>query len=531
MQNFINMDAINIKDTLGATFEAAKENVAERGKEFAKVFDEVKDTIKEKVSKDTKSQETQNQKEDKSNQHTNDTQTNKQSEPEQNIKTEGTTIDKIEVQKPKEELKKVTTGENTTVLSADEVIQDAIQKLNDVIENAKDGQLSQEDVAQIKAVLAEINQQINSNQMVVSEDTKQLINELSQRLLTQNPQDLEVASLEKDLRQLQKDIEASAFKTQAQLEEEEKNNNPNKALEMNVNTEDNNKFQVKTQKTTKEDGAVLQKTDNKNLVQVSDTVEEGQNTQKTSNNQEIDQKMLDEMQVRIEDTQNTNTNTNSQNQNYSNAQDEVIKLQIQGVQDEGARTTFAFDKTIQTVQNTNTQNVQTAPKELNINDILNQLSSKFEQLKDGQSTKITMTLRPNDLGRITIELIQSQNGISTNIIAQNSQVKELLDKNIDALKHQLASQGVNVQNVQIKTVEQNSQANLNNNFNGEKDNQNQNGNNNQNQGSARERQEGERHQNFKFNRGNIIENIDFENNAEQNTTSINTLRGKISYNL
>ena len=243
------MDAINIKDTLGATFEAAKENVAEKGKEFAKVFDEVKDTIKEKVSKDTKSQETQNQKEDKSNQHTNDTQTNKQSEPEQNIKTEGTTIDKIEVQKPKEELKKVTTGENTTVLSADEVIQDAIQKLNDVIENAKDGQLSQEDVAQIKAVLAEINQQINSNQMVVSEDTKQLINELSQRLLTQNPQDLEVASLEKDLRQLQKDIEASAFKTQAQLEEEEKNNNPNKALEMNVNTEDNNKLQVKTQKT------------------------------------------------------------------------------------------------------------------------------------------------------------------------------------------------------------------------------------------------------------------------------------------
>ncbi len=143
-----------------------------------------------------------------------------------------------------------------------------------------------------------------------------------------------------------------------------------------------------------------------------------------------------------------------------------------------------------------------------------------------------MTLRPNDLGRVTIELLSTANGITTNIIAQNSQVKELLDKNIDILKQQLAQQGVNVQNVQVKTVEQNSQANLNNSYNdrnGEQG-QNQNNSNSRNDGQNNQNRQ-HKNENFKFNHSNIIENVDFENTHNNATTSINTLRGKISYNL
>ena len=252
----------------------------------------------------------------------------------------------------------------------------------------------------------------------------------------------------------------------------------------------------------------------------------------TNDNQEI----LDEINLNIEETSQTSTNTNSQNQSYSTAQDEVAKLQIQNLDNDSANSqmVFTLDKTIKNIGNINKPSqVDSLPKEFNANDILNQIGSRLEQLKDGQSTKLTMTLRPNDLGRVTIELLSSANGISTSIIAQNSQVKELLDKNIDILKQQLAQQGINVQNIQVKTVEQNSQAGLNNSYN---ERQNQQENQGQGQNSANKENNQNQHQqqkrtNFKFNTNNIIENIDFENNTQSATTSINTLRGKISYNL
>ncbi len=88
------------------------------------------------------------------------------------------------------------------------------------------------------------------------------------------------------------------------------------------------------------------------------------------------------------------------------------------------------------------------------NDVLNQIGAKFEQLQQGSPTgKITLALRPMELGRVVIELTQNANGVTTNIIAHNSSVKELLEKNIDSLKQQLAQAGVNVQNINVKTTD------------------------------------------------------------------------------
>ena len=246
--------------------------------------------------------------------------------------------------------------------------------------------------------------------------------------------------------------------------------------------------------------------------------------------------MREEMDVKIEEVSGSSTsNSDSSEKNFTTAQDEVIKLQIENAEaDTSIPVTFAFDRSIKNANAANNQiRLEGITKELNTNDILNQIGSKFEQLKDGSSTKLTMTLRPNDLGRVTIELLSNANGISTNIIAQNSQVKELLDKNIDILKQQLAQQGINVQNIQVKTVEQNAQASLNNSFGDRGQGEQDTNNNRENKNSGSRQNDGNKHgeESYKFNQSNVIENIDFENNSRGATASINTLRGKISYNL
>ena len=494
-------------------------NNVENDKDYTQA---VKENIQEnKTDKKHKTQDTKNKEQNTNEIQKDNTETVKQEDKK--------TLDEIKAKNVKEFSEETAQGTNTKVLSSDEVIQEAVSKINNLIETSLDGQLNLEDVEALKNALEEIQAQINNNELVVSEETKQVLKDVLNRLLTQNPEDLAVSELQKDLKQLSQDIKAGAFKPDSQIKLEEENSNPNRALELDVQEVQTNK-ENKTKETLNDKNSNTINT-SQSSVNVSSQVKEVQPTQEDK--VDIEQQMLDDMNVQIDEVSSSQTSSNSNNQNYTTAQDEVIKLQIQNADnDSNTPVTFTFDKTIKNTNPNSQIRLEGVTKELNANDILNQIGSKFEQLKDGSSTKITMTLRPNDLGRVTIELLSTANGITTNIIAQNSQVKELLDKNIDILKQQLAQQGVNVQNVQVKTVEQNSQANLNNSYNdrnGEQG-QNQNNSNSKNDGQNNQNRQ-HKNENFKFNHSNIIENVDFENTHNNATTSINTLRGKISYNL
>lgn len=494
-------------------------NNVENDKDYTQA---VKENIQEnKTDKKHKTQDTKNKEQNTNEIQKDNTETVKQEDKK--------TLDEIKAKNVKEFSEETAQGTNTKVLSSDEVIQEAVSKINNLIETSLDGQLNLEDVEALKNALEEIQAQINNNELVVSEETKQALKDVLNRLLTQNPEDLAVSELQKDLKQLSQDIKAGAFKPDSQIKLEEENSNPNRALELDVQEVQTNK-ENKTKETLNDKNSNTINT-SQSSVNVSSQVKEVQPTQEDK--VDIEQQMLDDMNVQIDEVSSSQTSSNSNNQNYTTAQDEVIKLQIQNADnDSNTPVTFTFDKTIKNTNPNSQIRLEGVTKELNANDILNQIGSKFEQLKDGSSTKITMTLRPNDLGRVTIELLSTANGITTNIIAQNSQVKELLDKNIDILKQQLAQQGVNVQNVQVKTVEQNSQANLNNSYNdrnGEQG-QNQNNSNSRNDGQNNQNRQ-HKNENFKFNHSNVIENVDFENTHNNATTSINTIRGKISYNL
>ena len=131
--------------------------------------------------------------------------------------------------------------------------------------------------------------------------------------------------------------------------------------------------------------------------------------------------------------------------------------------------------------------------QLENSDLMSQIGDKLTQLKDASNQKLTLVLRPNDLGRLSIELTSNNLGLTTNILAQNDDVRQYIEKNIQTLRQQLVDAGISVNNIQIKTAGQEGSTNyqgnqhFNQNSGNEQNSQNQNhSNNEQNQ---KERQE------------------------------------------
>ncbi len=168
--------------------------------------------------------------------------------------------------------------------------------------------------------------------------------------------------------------------------------------------------------------------------------------------------------------------------------------------------------------------------------ILDQIRAKFAVSKQNGLQKITIGLTPESLGKVTVEIVKGQNGISAHLLADNPQAKEILDKNLDGLKSVLQSQGVNVNNVNVKVAEAGRSSDSNNNMFQNEDGQ-------FNQGSSGEHSRGdgssnqERRSEYEFMQNNAIQadNSEVEETSNtvqmEKTVSIKGGNGKISYKL
>ena len=159
---------------------------------------------------------------------------------------------------------------------------------------------------------------------------------------------------------------------------------------------------------------------------------------------------------------------------------------------------------------------------LNKSDIMNQINSRFSELQNGANSKVTIVLRPENLGRIHLEIVNSQDGITAKMATENQQVKELLDKNMDALRASLHNQGINVNNLKVETTSQSSNPNLG--F--EHEQFNQNASQHSHQGS---RQAANREAASQYNTEEQDYEMSQQSAAETQTSSGITHNGKIDY--
>ena len=204
-----------------------------------------------------------------------------------------------------------------------------------------------------------------------------------------------------------------------------------------------------------------------------------------------------------------------------------------------AKTTVDFaqslNKTANVQQNSQMQqNIQDAPEI----DILDQIRAKFAVNSKNGMQKITIGLTPESLGKVSIEIAKGQNGISAQILADNAQAKEILDKNLDGLKSMLQSQGVNVNNVNVKVAEAGRSSDSNNNMF-----QNGDGQFDSNQGNGNSRNSDEsnhgKHTDFEFVQNNAMmqessdepEDILTRTTQAEKTVSIKAGLGNVNYKL
>lgn len=192
----------------------------------------------------------------------------------------------------------------------------------------------------------------------------------------------------------------------------------------------------------------------------------------------------------------------------------------------------AMNKTTVTQQPQTQQNTQEA-QEVNI---LDQIRAKFAVSKQNGLQKITIGLTPESLGKVTVEIVKGQNGISAHLLADNPQAKEILDKNLDGLKSVLQSQGVNVNNVNVKVAEAGRSSDSNNNMFQNEDGQfNQGSNGEHSRGDNSSNQE--RRSGYEFMQNNAMQadNSEVEETTNtvqmEKTVSIKGGNGKISYKL
>lgn len=217
-------------------------------------------------------------------------------------------------------------------------------------------------------------------------------------------------------------------------------------------------------------------TSNNNIENITGNKEISQNN---SNKITINQEYIDKTNAKVINVENSNSQ-NSNSNNFStkqNAQEQIAKMAIENnssnqknVQNVTQNTDLlnAIDITnsTDTISQPNfaktIENIQTQqPKELSSTDILAQINKQLnlKHLQDEGTTKINIILKPENLGKINLELINSKDGLTAKMTTDNAQVKELLDKNLNSLKDSLGNQGVSVSNVTIKVETTQKQSN------------------------------------------------------------------------
>lgn len=160
----------------------------------------------------------------------------------------------------------------------------------------------------------------------------------------------------------------------------------------------------------------------------------------------VDEDMLEELNVESVETETSSDEGASPDLMQNQTPEEYgVKAMLQI--DVGYTTDAGADTSNQV------NNVQTAPKasstpDVNPSKILDQISKQLEGLYN--NSKVNIVLNPESLGKITIQLLNTEDGLSAQFIATTQDAKNLLMKGVDGLKDTLMSHGVNVDNVTVK---------------------------------------------------------------------------------
>ena len=166
---------------------------------------------------------------------------------------------------------------------------------------------------------------------------------------------------------------------------------------------------------------------------------------------------LKDKDTTVTDVKTSDSQSNTESSlNQNNANETAAKLNVQNnTTNLHVDSAESFVNKLDT-QLSMTQSGQKESVQLNQNDILSQINAKFEQLQQQSSNKVSIVLQPESLGKVSVEIMNTKEGIVAKMTAESQQVKELFDKSLDSLKSSLAAQGVNVNSIKVESTQESS---------------------------------------------------------------------------
>ena len=155
----------------------------------------------------------------------------------------------------------------------------------------------------------------------------------------------------------------------------------------------------------------------------------------------IDKDALKELNIESINT-DTDTNDNSNFMNRQTPEEHSVKVIV-------GHNIEKFE-----IPSINTESVQTKAQansaDINPSRIIEQITKHLENM---QGSKVNIVLNPQALGRINLQISNTQEGLTAQFTVSSNEVRDLLMKGLDGLKETLATHGVGVDNITVKLNE------------------------------------------------------------------------------
>ncbi len=320
--------------------------------------------------------------------------------------------------------------------------QATIEQENLIVENTTTTTQNNEktEIVDTKTNFNEIKNNNSSTKIELENATSENI-EIEQNIDNQNENNLQSANT----------ISSKEIENDANIEEPiiyaDKNNeitqNDKKSIDLTEINDETNDDIVITKTTT---------TSSQNDKEQNNT-KSGQNFAEEIDTTELNKKSKDKFEIKA-DNNEENATVTTENKTQNTKSNNEIKLTVNNISEKSMF--MESDKSI--IFNKILDNTTSQLKPQVKADVMNQISANLTQLST-ENTKINMVLRPESIGKLSVELQTGKDGLIAKFIAETPQVKDILDKSMDTLKNTLTAQGVSVNNIVVKVESSGTQMN------------------------------------------------------------------------
>lgn len=188
------------------------------------------------------------------------------------------------------------------------------------------------------------------------------------------------------------------------------------------------------------------------LSQKGNQLAESKGNSSLQNNGDVDSHSLqNEEGISRASTENKENGDNENTGKESNEkQNDSFKAEAIGTKSVANDSEFSLEKT----------SFKVSDKKIVDEDLIKQISEHMNKmrLKSGTQT-VRMKLKPEALGEVNLKISLEKGSLSTELLAENNEVKEILEKHLSVLKNHLEQQGYEVKEFKVVSQEESQNSN------------------------------------------------------------------------